>query len=312
LIKKIDNLLNSQNSLSQVDVSIIIPCKNEVNNLKPTVDSIIKSKNTLNFEVIVVDDGSTDKSTDFLNLNSNRNIYKGVKLIKTDKLGVAGARNAGAKIAKGNYLFFCDAHIKVPDRWLDKLVSTLKNDNAHIVAPCIADMNNIYAVGYGQSLDKNFRSTWLTSKPKGAAEIPFACGCTSGITKEAFEKIGGFDHLFQVYGSEDFEICFKAWLYGCRVVVNPDVKVQHLFRPSHPYEVTTSNVIFNILCLGYSHFGKERLTKTISMMKNEYAFSSAAADIKAQSELILKQREKYFRERMHDDNFYFEKFKIPF
>lgn len=300
-----------------IDVSIIIPCKNEVNTLKSTVDHIMNSNNSYSFEIIVVDDDSNDLSTKFLRSPLNGDIYKDVILIKTNNEGCAGARNAGAKVAKGNYLFFCDAHIKVPERWLDNLVNTLKKNNAHIVAPCIVNMKNVNmtnatAATYGMTCDEGLRATWLTGKTNTVTEIPFACGCAFGITREVFEKINGFDHLFQVYGSEDFEICLKAWLHGYRVVVNPEVIVQHFFKTVHEYRIATSNVIFNILCLAYSHFRKERIIKIIDILKNDYSFSMAAADIKRDEELIFKQREKYLQERIYNDDFFFEKFNIPF
>lgn len=304
MIEKVSDFLKEDS----INVSIIIPCKNEVNTLKSTVDSIMKSKNFLSFEIIVLDDGSEDSSTEFL----KSDLYKDVILVKTDNLGVAGARNAGAEIAKGNYLFFCDAHVKVPDQWLDNLVNILESQDAHIIAPCIVNMSDTTAAGYGMTWDGQLTATWLTNKPNDVTEIPFVCGCAFGITREVFNKINGFDHFFQVYGSEDFEICLKAWLYGYRVVLNPDVKVQHLFRDKHPYQVGYTNLIYNILCLAYSHFKKERLIKTIEILKNNFFFSSASEEIKLNSELILKQREKYFNERMYNDDFFFEKFNINF
>ncbi|MBC2580275.1 glycosyltransferase [Clostridium sp. DJ247] len=297
---------------SSIDVSVVIPCKNEITTLKSTVNSIIESTNDLNYEIIIVDDASEDLSTEFLKYDLNREIYKDIILVKTNNLGVAGSRNAGAKASKGKYLFFCDAHIKVPDRWLNNLVNTLKEADADIVAPCIVNMSDISAAGYGMTWDEQLKPIWLVNRPNGVVEIPFVSGCTFGITNELFKKVNGFDHFFQVYGSEDFEICLKAWLYGYRVVLNPHVKVQHLFKTVHSYRINTSNVIFNILCLAYSHFGKERLSKTINILKNEYSFSTAASDIKLNSELILKQREKYFNERIYNDDFFFKKFNIPF
>lgn len=289
-------------------VSIIIPCKNEVNNLKSTVDSIKKSKNFLRFEIIVVDDSSEDLSTEFL----KSDLYKDIILVKTNNIGAAEARNAGVKVAKGNYLFFCDAHVKVPDGWLDDLINTLKSAKADLIAPCIVDMSNTSAAGYGQTWDAQLKITWLTNNPSDVVEIPIACGCAFGITKEAFDKINGFDHFFQVWGKEDEELCFKAWLYGYKVVINPEVEVQHLFRPKHPYQVTTANVTHNMLCLAYSHFKKERLIKTIDIAKNDFFFSTAASDIKLNKDLILMQREKYFKERIYTDDFFFQKFNILF
>lgn len=295
-----------------IDVSVIVPCKNEVGNLKSTVDSMIKSKNSLSFEIIIVDDASTDLSTEFLKSDLNKDMYKDVTLIKANNLGAAEARNTGAKFAKGKYLFFCDAHVKVPDEWLDNLVDTLRNNNADLVAPCITDMGNLSAAGYGQTWNDQLKITWLTKNPKNVKEVPIACGCAFGITKEAFEKINGFDHFFQVWGKEDEELCFKAWLYGYKVVINPEVKVRHLFRPKHPYEVTSANVTYNMLCLAYSHFEKGRLSKAIDIAKNDYFFSKAAEDIKLNIDLIFRQRKKYFKERLYNDEFFFKKFNISF
>lgn len=300
------------NTKSSIDASVIIPCKNEVNNLKWTIDSIMKSKNSLKFEIIVVDDSSEDSSTQFLQHDSNKDLYKDIILIKTDNIGAAKARNAGAKVSRGKYLFFCDAHVKVPDRWLDDLVNSLKVSNAHIAAPCITDIRNSLSAGYGQTWDDKLKVTWILGNPNIISEIPIACGCAFGITKEVFDKINGFDNLFQVWGKEDEELCLKAWLYGYTVVIDPYVKVNHLFRSAHPYKVTASNFIYNTLCIAYSHFKKQRIIKTIETVKNNFLFPTAANDIKLNLDLILKQREKYLTERVYDDDFFFKKFMIPF
>lgn len=295
-----------------IDVSVIIPCKNEVNNLRWTVDSITTSKNSLTFEIIVVDDASEDLSTEFLKADLFKEKYKNIILVQTNNVGAAQARNAGAEVARGKYLFFCDAHVKVPDRWLDELVGTLANYRADIVAPCVMDISNESSAGYGQTWDNQLRVKWLINKPNNIVEVPIACGCAFGITKEAFKKINGFDYLFQVWGKEDEELCLKAWLYGCKIVMNPDIKVQHLFRLKHPYRVNSSNVTYNMLCMAYSHFKKERIIKTIKIAKNNFLFDTTAKDIKLNLELVLKQREKYLKERIYSDDFFFEKFMILF
>jgi glycosyltransferase involved in cell wall biosynthesis len=302
--------LNIRNE--HIDVSIIIPCKNEAENLKATLDSLLESKNSLNFEVIIVDDGSIDSGIEFLTHNSTEKKYKKVTLIKTNNIGAARARNAGAETSKGNYLFFCDAHITVSHGWLDALVNTLLISNSEIVAPAISDMKNPSSIGYGQTWDNELQVKWLTNKPEYITEIPIACGCAFGIKKEAFNKIHGFDTLFQVWGKEDEELCFKAWLYGLKAVVNPEVEVKHLFRKKHPYTVTTANVIHNLLCLSFSHFKEVRLLRTIELVNNLDFFETAAGDIQAKADLILAQRELYLKERKNDDDFFFKRFNIDF
>lgn len=295
-----------------VDVSIIIPCKNEADNLRLTLDSIIKSESNLGYEIIVVDDGSIDESTEFLKSDLNRETYKDVILLKTKGLGCARAKNFGAKFARGKYLFFCDAHVEVSKHWMDNLVNTLEKYNAQLVTSCIEDMSNSSVQRYGGTWNDELQYMWIEDKPKDITETPFAVGGNMGITKEVFKKLNGFDNLFQIYGAEDQELSIKAWLYGYRIVVNPNVKIRHLFRSSHPYQVTEANILFNTLCLAYSHFSKERIIKTIDAIKYNYYFSHAIADIKKNMDLILEQREKYLNERIYDDDYFFKKFDILF
>lgn len=301
-----DNSIDSKKNL--IDVSIIIACKNEVNNLKWTIDSIMRSKNLLNFEIIVVDDASKDGSTEFLKSDFNK--YKDIVLIKTTGLGVANARNKGAESASGKYLLFCDAHIEVPDGWLDGLVSTLGSSKAQLVAPAIVDIKNPLIETYGATWNHRFQATWITNKPVSIVDTPFIGAAALGITKEVFKKIYGFDGLYEGYGVEDQELCIKSWLYGYKVVVNPNIKVKHLFRRIHPYRIKSSDIIYNTLCLAYSHFNKKRITKIIDILKTYDSFSDAAIQIKQKQDLIFKQREKYFNERINDDDFFFEKFNI--
>lgn len=297
-----------------VDVSIIIPCKNESNNLIKTIDSIMFSKNSFTFEIIVVDDGSTDLCTDFLKYTLIKNVYKNIHLIETNSLGCSGAKNAGAKIARGKYLVFCDAHIKVQDGWLDSLVNTLKDQNASLSAPSILYTKNFISgtYAYGATWNKSLGYTWLLNNPNSIEEIPFAPATTLCITRECFNKINGFDTFFIGYGVEDQELCLKSWLYGYKIVINPNIKVKHLFKERHSYKITNDCLIYNTLCLAYSHFKKDRLKKTITIFKKHKGFSVAANNIKSNIVEILRQRDKYFTERIHSDDYFFKKFNIYF
>jgi len=301
-------LLNSNSLYNSIDVSIIIPCKNEGDNLKWTLNSLMRSQNLLKFEIIVVDDGSKDNCTEFLKCNN----YKDIILIKTNNMGAGQARNVGTKAAKGKYLMFCDAHIKVPHKWLDNLINTLKAFGADVVAPCITDISNHAIACYGLTWDKKLTVKWIPNKPRMGKEIPFAGAGALCITKETFEKIYGFDSLFQVLGAEDQELCLKAWLYGYKIIINPEVKIAHLFKRKRNYKVTSANIIYNSLSLAYYHFGQRRLDKTIRIFKKYANFITAEKDIKENYENIFKKRHKYFNERNYDDDFFFKKFKIPF
>lgn len=83
--------------------SIIFPAKNEGENVKSTLDSLFSVKTNYPFEVIVVNDGSTDNCCEFLETYDKK---ERVKLIHTVGIGAANARNLGAEHSSGEYLIF--------------------------------------------------------------------------------------------------------------------------------------------------------------------------------------------------------------
>src|SRR4030067_1245470 len=91
-------------------ISVIIPCFNSGKYLRECLDSVL-SQTSQDFEVIVVDDGSTDDTPSIIKSYGSR-----VRLIRQDNKGPSSARNAGIKIAQGNYIAFQDAD----DVWLPR------------------------------------------------------------------------------------------------------------------------------------------------------------------------------------------------
>lgn len=288
------------------EVSIIITYRNEVENLKKTIDSIVNSKNKLSFEIIIVDDGSTDRCSDLIDLDSDK--YTNVKFIYSDKLGTAKAKNLGADSAIGKYLFFCDPHISVPDYWLDNLISTLEESSADAVIPAIKDMLKENR-GYGGTWNNVFKFIWLGKPDKNGAEILLAPGCTVGVKKETFHNIGGFNPHFQVYGVEDQELSLKLWLFGHKIILDSTVEVEHLFATNASYGVTHTDIIYNYLCLAYCHFSYENLTKMLIALKQNPHLSKASVRILL-NENLIRQRKEYFSKRKYDENYIFEKFNI--
>ncbi|KZL93670.1 glycosyltransferase family 2 protein [Clostridium magnum] len=299
---------NDLNTIDQsLDISIIISCRNEINTLKKTIDSILNSKNVLSFEIIIVDDGSTDNSCSFVYTNDN---YKNIKLIFSKNIGVAAARNLGTKSSKGKYLFFCDAHISVPDYWLDSMVRTLKESNGDAVIPAIKNMETEDR-GYGGTWNTNLEFIWLGKPDSSYAEIPLAPGCILGIKKDIFETIGGFDNHLKLYGVEDQEFSLKLWLFGYKILIDTSIEVNHLFKIYDSYKITYSDLIYNYLCLAYLHFDYNNLVKILELFKSKPNFNIAFTNLMLNEDL-LKQRKKYFIKRKFDENYFFKKFNIHF
>lgn len=111
-------------------VSIIVPVYNLENYIKETLESIFL-QTYINWECIIIDDGSTDKSAKIIkDMIVNR---PNVKFIQTDNKGVSSARNTGLKHTKGDYIYFVDGDDPLPLDALEILVHAAESNNADIV-----------------------------------------------------------------------------------------------------------------------------------------------------------------------------------
>jgi glycosyltransferase involved in cell wall biosynthesis len=285
-------------------VSIIIPVKNEGSNIKNTIESALKVKTSCPFEIIVVDDGSTDNCCDFIpELGRSQ-----IKLFKSNGVGAAGARNLGAKNASGSFLIFCDAHLFFEDGWIDSLVVPIQKGIADGTTPGIANAAYPISTGFGQTLNEALEVKWQLQKETLSPTAILPGGCIA-ISKQVFTEIGGFDHGFRVWGFEDIEFSVRMWLFGYRCFVQPSVKILHVFRSSHPYRVDWNDFYFNMMRMAYSHFSEDRIAKCRKLIKNSNPELIESEVLKAN---VLKQRELYFNRRKFDDSWYMSKFGISF
>lgn len=109
-------------------ISVIVPVYNSERYLSNCLDSIL-AQVYKNFEIVLVNDGSTDKSGDICEFYSEKD--RRIKYLKKNNGGVSSARNLGIKKAEGKYLTFIDADDWVEENFLGELYNTIKN-NAQI------------------------------------------------------------------------------------------------------------------------------------------------------------------------------------
>lgn len=286
-------------------VSVIIPVKNEGGWIQKTIDSLWNVKTTIPFEVIVVDNGSDDGCCDFLSSwNKGR-----LMLLKERENGIAKARNAGARVAKGDYFIFCDGHLLFEDCWMEQLIEPLQTGVAEAVNPCIADVNNPSRMGFGYTWGKDLTIRWNAGLPKPFPS-PFLAGGCLAIRRDVFVQVDGFDRQFRGWGYDDQEISLKLWLFGYRCFVQPKVKVFHFFRNSSPpYPFSVKDIYYNFLRMAYLHFHQKRIAKCKELVKrvdiNEIEQNVLESD-------ALEVRKKYQLLRTYDDDWFMQRFCIPF
>ncbi len=287
-------------------VSIIIPVKNEGAHIQNTLRSAFAAKTDYPFEIIVVDDGSTDGCCSFLAGAGGR---QRVKLITTKGVGLANAKNLGAANAAGTYFIFCDAHLFFEDYWQDKLLQPMLEGIASGVSPGIADTRSPETTGYGQTLNAHLGVEWHLNKTELFPVAVMPGGCCA-VSRQAFGMVGGFDCGFQVWGYEDVEFSLRMWLFGYICCIQPSVKILHVFRSATPYPNSLYNVYYNMLRMCYSHFGEERIERCRSLIRQPYHTEQIERAVLKGG--ALDQRGRCFSSRLFDDDWFMNQFGIPF
>lgn len=203
-------------------ISVIVPVYNGEKTITKCLDSIYKTKYK-NFEVIVIDDCSTDKTAELL----KRYPCKVIKL--KENSGVSIARNMGAKKAKGRLLYFVDADI------------VQKTDNILNVPKILKEEPNVDVINithHWQSINKGFGPEFIGLKyyydydvllRKGIKKIESSFFQALGgfIPKKLFWKIGGFNEKIHIPGGEEFEFGYKLRSKGYDVSIFLNLEVYH-------------------------------------------------------------------------------------
>ena len=111
-----------------MDVSIIVPVYNNEKYVKECIDSLINQKTKYKYEIIAINDGSTDNSFEVLKTYGNK-----IVLIDKENTGPGDTRNVGIKKAKGKYIMFADSDDYVRNDFVEVMVDTLIKENSDIV-----------------------------------------------------------------------------------------------------------------------------------------------------------------------------------
>lgn len=112
-------------------VSIIVPLYNAEKYIHTCLDSLIKQKTNYRYEIIAINDGSLDKTSEILYEYANK--YEFINVITQDNKGISCTRNVGIMNSKGMYIGFIDQDDWVDERYIEKLVSTAETEQADIV-----------------------------------------------------------------------------------------------------------------------------------------------------------------------------------
>ncbi len=230
-----------------MDLSIIIVNWNTEKLLEECLKSIFKHTKEVNFEVIVVDNGSTDGSTQMV-----KSKFPEVILIKNKvNLGFTKANNQGIKTAKGDYIALLNSDAYLIENAFKTLLEAAKskNDKA-VLAPLLLNENRTIqqSVGFFPNLPQVFLwMSFLDDLPLGQffkpyhvdhdsfyrkeREVDWLTGAAMFLPREIISSVGGLNEEIFMYG-EDVEWCFRIKKAGYKIFLCPQAKIVHIGRGS--------------------------------------------------------------------------------
>jgi len=210
-------------------VSIVIPNHNGIR-LLTTLLSSLGVLNYPKFEVLLVDDASTDQSVNFVRKN-----YPWVKLVEVrPNVGPSEARNRGISASAAEYIAFLDNDTKVEENWLLELVKVAKTNDK--IGACVSKsmfLHNVKVIDSAGGVCDRFggaRSRGVYERDIGQydviVEVLFGPTAAMLVKRRILDEIGAFDPDY-FYNFEDVDLCWRIWLNGYRVVYVPSSLTYH-------------------------------------------------------------------------------------
>ncbi len=210
-------------------VSIVIPVYNKITYTGACLRSIAEHASTIAFEVIVVDDGSSDATPQRLA------DIAGVRILRNaHNLGFIGSCNAGAEVARGEYLLFLNNDTLVTRGWLDALVRCLEQapDAGLVGAKLVYPDGRLQEAG---GIVFNDGSGWNVgrfedphdSRYTFRREVDYCSGAAIVLRRELFARLGAFDTRYAPAYYEDTDLAFAVRAAGLKVYYEPAATIVH-------------------------------------------------------------------------------------
>ena len=200
----------------RLKASVIIPAYNAENTLSNCLQALLEQSTSKDeYEIIVIDDGSKDKTVEVAR-------DWGVKVISQPKLGPAIARNKGAVEAKGDVLLFIDSDCIADYHWLEEMLKPFSDFNIAGVQGNYKTKQNELIARFAQIEIEDRYNIMRRYK-----YIDFIGTYAAGYRKDIFIKMGMFDNSFPIASGEDADFSYRLSQCGYKMVFNLKAIVYH-------------------------------------------------------------------------------------
>lgn len=277
--------------------------------------SSLEKQSYPNFEVFLIDNGSTDSSLEWVTNN-----FPSVKIIAfNENLGFCEAYNSVVNKLSNEYIVFLNNDTQVSNGWLNELVKPMLQEET--VGACgskiffLEDQQKIAHAGgkltlIGSGMDVNLFRHDTETKNSSKQLVGFVCGASMLVRRSAFLNVGGFDNDYFAY-HDDVDLCWRMWLHGYKVVFVPTSKIYHKSGGSWGERSSSKRVFLgekNRLINITKNFGLRFLAMsfTVSFVYDMYQivaflkqrnFNAVNAIVKAQSQFFRSMNKTLMKRR---------------
>lgn len=211
-------------------VSLVIPAYNDVDFISMCLDSAIK-QTYKNIEIIIVDDGSTDGTSEILDQYQSKD--RRIKVHHKKNTGVSDSRNVGIALATGEYICFADADDKLTPEYVEYLLDLIVKNNADISLT-----TRMFGTFDGKQVDKvTERIVSGTDAAVGILSYQIPIGVYSKMFSSSFLKKNKIKFNTELYIGEGFNFNFDSFMKAGKVVESN--KKIYFYRRDNPTSATT-------------------------------------------------------------------------
>lgn len=195
--------------------SVVIPAYNSEKTIGSCLESVLSQKVEGGFEVIVVNDGSGDRTAEVVKRFP-------VKLISQKNQGPAAARNNGVRNAKGEIVAFIDADCTASGNWLSELLKPFDEKDVVGVQGAYKTKQREFMARFAQlEIDERYE------RMRKAKNLDWVGSYSAAYRREIFSGGACYDESFPTASGEDPELSFRLAERGCRLVFQPGAVVYH-------------------------------------------------------------------------------------
>jgi len=243
-MKCIANLIAKGSAVSGPAISIVVTCYNKRETIADCVESVLE-QNFRDYELIIVDDGSTDGSDLIIN-----QLCKDprVKIIRMSHRGISAAKNHGMKNATGEITLFLDGDCILNQNSLVELLSSINNAGADCVGGEVRAINDRSIIAKTIELMQN------------EVERKWPFGANVAYRREVLEKVGRFDERME--RGEDAELFLRVRKLSFKCTINSGVSAKTL-NPDSPLKLFEQRFRWGMGFAQLTERHRETLTKRI-------------------------------------------------